>query len=151
MIISYPIKLQCWLSNCDHMNKSVILSCQTDKAHNSRKWHYFQLNISKNITHDFGKYSIMLNSFVIFYSDLEDQPFFKTLLLILVCIDKHPPSYSTDPIIKMCLTLQFLENTWPWLPYCKQIADTFGASGIFIFIYLLPFWDYTKFGIRINQ
>ena len=28
----------------------------------------------------------------------------------------------------MSLALLFLENTWPWPPYCKQIADAFGES-----------------------
>ena len=37
----------------------------------------FQLNMAKKVTQDFGKYNIMLNSFVMFYSDLGDQPFFK--------------------------------------------------------------------------
>ena len=35
----------------------------------------------------------------------------------------------------MSLALLFPENTWPWPPYCKQIADTFWVSEIFIFIY----------------
>ena len=39
----------------------------------------FQLNMAKNITQYFGKYNIMLNSLVMFYSDLGDQPFFNLL------------------------------------------------------------------------
>ena len=36
--------------------------------------------MAKNITKDFGKYNIMLNSFVMFFvSDLGDQPFFNFL------------------------------------------------------------------------
>ena len=62
----FLIKLQYWLSNCDHMNKSFILSYQTGNAHNSQKWHYFQLNMAKYVIQDFGKYNIMLNSFVTF-------------------------------------------------------------------------------------
>ena len=43
MMISYPIKLQCWLSNCNHTNKSVILSYKTGNAHKSPKRHYFPI------------------------------------------------------------------------------------------------------------
>ena len=48
------------------MNKSVILSYQTGNAHNSHKWHYFPMEYGQNITQDFGKNNIMLNSFVMF-------------------------------------------------------------------------------------
>ena len=70
----------------------------------------FQLNIAKNITQDFGKYNIMLNSFVMFLWPSWRSAIFLTFLLILVCIDKHPPSYN-NPIIKMSLALLFPENT----------------------------------------
>ena len=58
------------------MNKSVILSYQLAVHTIAKIDTTFQLNMTKNITQDFGKYNIMLNYFVMFYSDLGDQPFF---------------------------------------------------------------------------
>ena len=55
---------------------------------------YFTIKYGQYVAQDIGKYNIMLNSFVTFYSDLGDQPF-STFILILVCIDKHPQVTTT--------------------------------------------------------
>ena len=62
------------------MNKSVILSYQLAMHTLPKNDTTFQLNMTKNITQDFGKYNIMLNYFVMFYSDLGDQPLFSIFL-----------------------------------------------------------------------